>query len=540
MSNSLANFIKNFFEKERQISLFDFFIIFLGFTLFRGFLENFSNPETNGFFTSPYSVFFEYFLFYVSTFLILLISLSYLTKIHARKLANIAIFFFPIICIPPIIDLLITHGNGSCMMYIISKPKDLLLNFATFFGHFSDCGITTGIKTEVFIICIGIFTFVYSLTKNVIRSLLGAFFGYLSIFFTLSLPSLIMLPFYFLDKSLNETFFFGKLFKSSLLNSIHTFGSLPADPQILFEQQSAIFMARSLWILITVSLSILFYVNYRTVWSAWIRNLRPERILYYFFIAIFGMSVSQKINGLLPAFTLPDIFAFIMFFALIALSFWLAVVINDIEDVGIDAISNSDRPLITKTISLSQFKTIGFVILILILTGSPLLNYPVFIFLILFQLVYYFYSKKPLYLKRHFLIASPLLALNALLIAMAGFFLVSADQRFLAFPSEITWLILIGFSIITNVKDIKDYAGDKAHNIKTLPVIFGLNKTKKIMTVLGIAFMFALAIYKQSDYLIITSIAFSFLLYIFLNKIKYREIYLFCIFFLYMLTAMLA
>jgi hypothetical protein len=94
-------FTKNFLEKERQITIFDIFIILFGFTLFRGFLENFSNPEPAGFFIGFYSIFFEYFLFFISTFLLLLISSFYFTKIPINKLAKIAILFFRLFAFRP-------------------------------------------------------------------------------------------------------------------------------------------------------------------------------------------------------------------------------------------------------------------------------------------------------------------------------------------------------------------------------------------------------------------------------------------------------
>jgi len=535
----MSTFIKTFLEKDRQINIFDVLITIFGFTLVRTFVENFSNPEPAGFFTQPYSVFFEYLLFYTSTFLLLLIVLSYFTKLPIKKTTGISIFFLPIVSIPPIIDLLVTHGSGYCMTYIIQEPGKLLIDFLTFFGRFYDCGITTGIRIEILIICISAFILIFYTTKKLIRSLLGTLASYIVIFFNLSFPSLIMAPFYISDPSINKVFFFSKLFKTSLLNSIHTFGLIPSDPYVFFAQQSSIFTARFLWVSIIIELLIIFYFSYRPIWNAWVKNLRPERVLYYFYIAMLGIFISKGVNGVIPNITLPDIFSFIIFFALIALSWWLAVIVNDIEDIAIDKISNKERPLITGEITLAQFKIIGFILLILILTGAPLLNYPVFVFLILFQIVYYFYSKDPLRLKRWFFFASPALALNALLIAMAGFFLVSANQKFLAFPTENIWFILIGFSIFTNIKDFKDTEGDKKENIRTLPVLFGQENAKKIMTALVASFLLVFSFYKQNDYLLVFSVFFSILFYLLTRRKVFREIYFFYLFFLYLIVVMI-
>ena len=44
-----------------------------------------------------------------------------------------------------------------------------------------------------------------------------------------------------------------------------------------------------------------------------------------------------------------------------------------------------------------------------------------------------------------------------------------------------TLFVLIAFTLGATVKDIKDYEGDKAGGIHTIPVIFGLEKGKKII-----------------------------------------------------------
>jgi len=422
------------------------------------------------------------------------------------------------------------------MAYLLEpSSKNLLADFLTFFGPFNGCGITIGMRVEILLSCITVFVCIYYITRKKLKALFGMLIGYGLIFFNLAFPSLIIL-----NSPVDKEVFFSGMFKKSLLNSIHTFGPIPSDPYALFLQQTSIFMSRCYWIMTVLTLLTILYLAYRPVWNAWVKNLRPERVLYYSMIAIFGMSISYRVNGSFPVFTLPDIIAFIIFFTLIALSFWLAVIINDIEDIEIDKISNPGRPLITKNISIEQFKTIGFVILFLILMGAPLLNYPVFIFLILFQFMYYIYSKKPLYLKRWFFLASPLLAFNALLIAMAGFFLISANQKILAFPIETIWFMLIGFSIVTNLKDIKDIEGDRAAGIKTLPVIFGQEKAKKIITIAAIIFILIFAVYKQNSYLIFSSVIISALFYLITSRKIFKETYIFGLFFLYLMVIMLA
>ena len=529
------HFIEKLLEKKYQIGILDIFIIILASTLIRTFIERFSNHGSTDFFVPVYFVFFAYFLYFTSAFLFLLIILFCFTKVEMEKLIKFSILFLPVICLPPIIDLLVTKGQGLCMAYLIQPNlKGIFIDFLTFFGPMKDCGLTIGMRIEIFFVCVVASIFIYHITRKKIKALFGFLISYGLIFLSFVFPS-----FFMLNSPVEQRFFFSNMFNKSLLGSIHTFDFFPSNPLDLFMQQTGIFFARCHWIMIVLSLLIIFYLAYRPLWNAWIRNLRPERILYYSLIAIFGMSISYRVNGSWPTFTLPDILALIVFFTLIILNWCLAVIINDIEDMEIDKISNPDRPLITKNMSIGQFKTIGVILLFLILTGAPLLNYPVFVFLILFQFMYYVYSKKPLYLKKYFFIASPLLAFNALLVAMAGFFLISANQKFLAFPVESVWFILIGFSIFVNIKDFKDYAGDKAAGIKTLPAVFGQEKAKKILAFLIILFLMLFSFYKQSSYLFFSSLIISAAAYIFLNKTRFREMYLFCLFYLYLIIVML-
>jgi len=84
-------------------------------------------------------------------------------------------------------------------------------------------------------------------------------------------------------------------------------------------------------------------------------------------------------------------------------------------------------------------------------------------------------------------------------------------------------------------KDIKDYQGDKADKIYTIPVIFGLEEGKKVIGCLALA-IFLLCPLFFFDYfkiLIFPSIIAGILSFWLINRKKYSEKPLFLIYFFY-------
>ena len=97
-----------------------------------------------------------------------------------------------------------------------------------------------------------------------------------------------------------------------------------------------------------------------------INNFRITRTIHYFLL--FGI-------GLLYVYYNPplgdfeylkticnhpsDMFGIFMAFIAIFMSFQSAVIINDVYDSDIDVVSNPQRPLVTKTISLEEYKFIA-------------------------------------------------------------------------------------------------------------------------------------------------------------------------------------
>src|ERR1035437_2231035 len=89
---------------------------------------------------------------------------------------------------------------------------------------------------------------------------------------------------------------------------------------------------------------------------------------------------------------------------------------------------------------------------------------------------------------------------------MAGFFLLNLDKTIIAFPPGLVLSLIIFFTAVTNIRDIKDYEGDRADGIKTLPVLLGLNKSKKLIAGTICFFFLLIPWYFNAQFLFIPSI----------------------------------
>ena len=158
-------------------------------------------------------------------------------------------------------------------------------------------------------------------------------------------------------------------------------------------------------------------------------------------------------------------------------------ILNDIIDLKPDKISHPNRPLPMEQINISSAKKLLFILCILIIITSFFLNITsrvCLLFVVLPLLISYnFYFKN-----------TPLLG-NIIISFLLAFVFIFTELVFLnelkimIIPS----LLVFGLSLIREfLKDIHDYEGDKTHNIQTLPVKIGQNKSISIAILMIIVF----------------------------------------------------
>ncbi len=472
----------NYLEKYQGVTVGTGLGLLAALTLLRTFFENYSNPEPFGGFTSWF-ILLGFFLYYAGVMLLMTALLSFILKKKSMFVYGALILTSPVILTAPLFDLALSGGRGYCMSYLGDHGWFLVKDFFTYFGPMASCGITPGIRIEIVLVLIGIGFFVYRLTRSFWKTAFGVFGTYVILFANLAASGIIVTISEGFGK-VNASAFFGTLLQNSLIPSIHTYVQ---TSNIYYENYvaGAIFMGRFSWVICLVALAIVGYQQNKPAFKAFIRDFRIARVLYYSFLALFGMRIAYQIG--LYAFiphTFADILGYIIFFAVIALNFTFAAVTNDIVDMPIDAISNKHRPLVQGALTVEQYKSIALLLGVLIISGSLLINYTVFICTLLFHICFYLYSIPPLRLKRHFLPGGILLALAGLITMMSGYGFFSLSSAFHSFPLKLSIFILIFLFIVVHIRDFKDIEGDAKEGIQTLPVVLGEKKARILLGVL--------------------------------------------------------
>jgi 4-hydroxybenzoate polyprenyltransferase len=117
---------------------------------------------------------------------------------------------------------------------------------------------------------------------------------------------------------------------------------------------------------------------------------------------------------------------------------------------------------------------------------------------------------------------------------MAGFYFIAQVQELSAFPKYILATILLGFALGVNIKDIKDYEGDRADGIKTIPVVFGMEWGKRIIAVLAALALIIVALMTKFRGIAIASLIFSVIFFFLIIRKDYEERPIFSAFFCYL------
>ncbi|MFW6072249.1 MAG: UbiA family prenyltransferase [Thermoplasmatota archaeon] len=255
-----------------------------------------------------------------------------------------------------------------------------------------------------------------------------------------------------------------------------------------------------------------------------IKDIRPDRLLHYELMFILGIVLAVDITDATLHFP-HDLFKLGVVVISITLGVLYSIFVNNIEDIEIDKVTNKERPLISGDFDERTYKNLSWAILFVIFLYAFSIS-EVFLFLLLTYIASYFiYSAQPLRLKRIPFLSKGFISINSLLLVLGGYHLVNGSLA--SFPVEVTLLFMIAFTAVMNFIDIKDYEGDKAVGIKTLPVLMGLKNSKILigvfflLTFLGAYFIFSELI------MLIPLALFGIVELYFVTREDYREEYVF-------------
>ncbi len=227
-------------------------------------------------------------------------------------------------------------------------------------------------------------------------------------------------------------------------------------------------------------------------------DLRLERILHYFVLFLFGFVLY---NDRLLTFEIPTatILQTILYAVVLVYSALFAIASNNREDLEIDRISNTERPLVKETVDPKLYIRVSRISLVLSLLIAALAGLELLITIAGISLIYFFYSCRPFKLKRYVFLAKFLIGINSLLSAVCGFYVAGGAVS--GFP--VFWLvfILVPVSLLANFVDLKDTEGDKAAGIRTLPVIYGEDFTRYFIAVCAVAAYMMTGFYFNSGWI---------------------------------------
>jgi 4-hydroxybenzoate polyprenyltransferase len=202
-------------------------------------------------------------------------------------------------------------------------------------------------------------------------------------------------------------------------------------------------------------------------------------------------------------------------------------------------ISNPQRPLPKGDLSKTSMQASAAIFFIISLLAAWAVGYYQLFAVFVFSAIYYLYSASPYRLKRIPIVSSFLISLICLVTVFAGFFFVYPHKSLEYFPLLEAVGIVIIYTLATNIRDLKDIAGDSRAEIKTIPVIFGPIKGFKV-----VGCMFALAFLLFPYFFSIPvmyyfAAPFSLIGYYLVNRKPYDERYIFLLGMTYLVIAIL-
>jgi len=473
----------NYLENSKTPFIY-FILTFFFIVTIRYFLETISDTDGG---EISLELILHFNLSFIALAMVIILLFHLLTKVEIKKISKVILPSFIIILLPPILDLILSKGKGFNIAYLIPGTHDnLILRFFTFFGEFSGFGITPGMKIEIGLILFAAFVYFYIKVRNITKSLVFTFFYYTLLFVLATTPFLIksMLSIFGITYRYSETLFSNFFLVLILLTGI----------PLAYLTNKKNFM------------TILKDINF----------LRLGHFQLMFIIGIiFGLTKSKFILNEI------NIFYFIFLPISILSAIIFSTIINNIEDYKIDKILKKNRSLINTNVTVEQYRKLSWPFLYIAIIFSIFVNIESFFSITLCISLSFLHSAYPFRLKRIPLLSKLLISTISLILVMLGFSLVAAPISH--FPKPLIAIILISFTLVINFRDIKDYKGDMEAGIKTIPVIFGLKKSKLIIGTLFILAYLSVYLIVKEAYFMILFLIFGLIQFYLINKKNYNE-----------------
>ncbi|OFZ20316.1 MAG: hypothetical protein A2X94_02820 [Bdellovibrionales bacterium GWB1_55_8] len=452
--------LKNLIDRleSKDVPFFWSVLTFVFAVTIRNFVELFNTHERIDLFGIATLV--HYSLFYGALALALAVLLRRATALPIERVLRVVLPSFVIVITAPLFDLLISGGSGFPMGYFGPEFHDrMFLRFLTFFGTgippaqhapIPTMGITPGIRIEVAFVLAGLTYYLRIKGASWLRTVFSVFAGYSLIFAFVSAPFFLM--------------------GFSRLIGIYP----PGDWSPTYALAYAL--------LIAILGGVLVCIWNRAFFLALARDFRWERLLHFELMFVLGIVMKpDQARSALEAPTLETLLAYWVAGVALAFAWLFSVMTNNLVDSGIDAIANPGRPIPAGAIPPDRYKSTSWIVLGLAVSYAALAGfYPLFMIL-LFVGGYFLYSMPPLRLKTVPFFSKVIIAFNSLTLVIFGFVSHSPDLEL--FPKPLIVFFLVGMTAAIQFIDLKDYEGDRAEGIRTLPVLLGLRRSQFVIGV---------------------------------------------------------
>lgn len=207
--------------------------------------------------------------------------------------------------------------------------------------------------------------------------------------------------------------------------------------------------------------------------------LRPVHMIFGMMGVLLGGVIISDLN-------------FDVFIGMVSIAFFImaSFVFNDIKDVKIDRVNKPGRVLPGNVISLKGARMITFLSLFLSLVMGFMVNRAFFVGIVIAGVVSVYYS-----MKKKDIFSSVLTAiLFASVIIFGG--LAAGELRKVSYHFFIFVMIFIFAREI--IKDIEDIKGDRKYGLKTIPIVYGLRRSKLVIKISSIvSFLLSVALVRE-------------------------------------------
>ncbi len=391
--------------------------------------------------------------------------------LDAMKLVRL---FSPVIILVPFFDFFSTRGSGGWILYGFDTDS-LLHVYLNCFNPFVELGsVTRGVRLEVLILFLSCFyAAFYVFRTSFVRALLLALSIYTMIFLYGYLPGLY----------------------GMLGMDFHNLSGR-AVTQVT-RTHKLLFMYLAPFALNLAMVAALLHREDRETLKSAASFLYPSRLFFYILLLAFGFLFVADQSGLYPRIcNAEDCMKFLSAAISVTTLFVYAKILNDVNDVEIDRISNKGRPIAGNIVSVDSANQVMAVLLPISLIFA-LASEVSFIFYWLFLLATsHVYSAGPFRFRRYYPLGHLILSAIGASVFLAGGSLVkSYDAYFALRHEEILVYIFLAFFFLAHVKDFKDIEGDSAGGVFNILKHIGLPRTMGVVFMAGFTLMLVMILH---------------------------------------------